>query len=64
MPCSRSPTTEYAARADGTIAGMMSMYSREIPMRVSSLALLDAVLTVKRSIVGTITKMSGRTAMV
>jgi hypothetical protein len=47
MPCSRSPTTEYAARTGGTIAGIMSVYSRESPICVSSLALLAEALISK-----------------
>jgi hypothetical protein len=63
VPCSRSPTTEYAARTDGTIAGISSMYSKEAPIRASNLVLLIEAVILNRSIVGRTTKRSGRAAM-
>jgi len=64
VPCSRSPTTEYAARTDGTIAGIRSIYSSESPIWALSLALLAEALTVRSWTVGRITNRSGRNAMV
>jgi len=46
------------------MAGMISMYRRASPMRVSNLELVTETLMTKSSTTGTMMKMSGSTAMV
>jgi hypothetical protein len=64
VPCSRSPTTEYADRVDGTITGTSNRYSSEMPMRVSSLEVVATAGAVSSWTVGAAMKISGRIVIV
>ena len=64
VPCSRSPTTEYAASVEGMMTGMMRKKMRERLIALSKAELAVDAEVRKMVSTGLSRKMHGRTDMV